>query len=151
MDTGRHRLLCGTKPIQLGPLTYRLLLALVEAAPDIATHDELINFVWGGRSVSPETINQRVKLLRDAIADDAQNPRYIELVRGHGYRLIPPVEAIPTGPAKRPWSKTFVRAGAGVFIMVAAAVIFWFVTEPPGSVQPEISVAVLPVVDMSAG
>ncbi len=45
LDTGRRLLLCGTEPIQLGPLTYRLLLALVEAAPNVASHDELTNSV----------------------------------------------------------------------------------------------------------
>ena len=82
LDTGRRQLLRGTESLQLGPLTYKLLLALIEAAPNVASHDELITAVWDGRLVSPETINQRVKMLRDALSDDAHNPRYIELIRG---------------------------------------------------------------------
>jgi DNA-binding winged helix-turn-helix (wHTH) protein len=33
----------------------------------VASHNELARTVWNGRPVSPETISQRVKLLRDAI------------------------------------------------------------------------------------
>src|SRR5215208_5614080 len=84
LDTGRCVLLCDSKPIALGPLTYRLLLALVDAAPNVVSHEELVRSIWDGRSVSPETISQRIKLLRDALADDPHNPRYLELVRGQG-------------------------------------------------------------------
>jgi DNA-binding winged helix-turn-helix (wHTH) protein/Tol biopolymer transport system component len=92
LDVGQARLERGGKPIQLGRLTYRLLLALVESAPNVLTHDDLVRRVWAGRATSPETVVQRVKLLRDALQDDAEQPRYIALVRGQGYRLIPPVE-----------------------------------------------------------
>jgi len=81
LDTGRRLLLCDSKPIALGPLTYRLLLTLVEAAPDVVTHDQLVAAIWDGRPVSPETISQRIKLLRDALGDDPHHPRYIEVVQ----------------------------------------------------------------------
>jgi TolB-like protein/DNA-binding winged helix-turn-helix (wHTH) protein/Tfp pilus assembly protein PilF len=149
LDTGRRLLLCGTEPIQLGPLTYRLLLALVEAAPNIATHEELIDSVWGGRDASPETISQRVKLLRDAISDDAANPRYIQLVRGQGYRLMPPVKVLPAGPAERHWNKTVVGTSIGLIVVVAVAAYFWFAAAPSGTPQAINSIAVLPFVDMS--
>lgn len=45
----------------------------------------------------PETLTQRVKLLRDALGDDPASPRYVAGVRGRGYRLIPPV--VPVEPA----------------------------------------------------
>jgi hypothetical protein len=32
------------------------------------------------------------QLLREALADDSRRPRYVETVRGRGYRLRPPVE-----------------------------------------------------------
>ena len=52
LDTGRCLLLRDAKPIPLGRLTYRLLLTLAEAAPNVVTHDELARAIWGGRSVS---------------------------------------------------------------------------------------------------
>lgn len=99
LDAGRQELRRGEEPIRLGPLSYRLLLALTEAAPNVVSHDALANAVWDGRPVSPETISQRAKLLREALGDSAQEPRYIELRRGRGYRLIPPVVPAPTEEA----------------------------------------------------
>ena len=97
LDTGRRLLLCDSKPIALGPLTYQLLLTLVEAAPNVVTHDELVRSIWGGRSVSPETISQRIKLLRDALSDDPHNPRYIEAGTRPGLQTA----AASRGPAER--------------------------------------------------
>ena len=77
--------------IPLPKLTYELLFALVDAAPGLLTHDELAERVWRGRLVTPETLNQRVLLLRRALGDDAGSPRYLRVVRGQGYQLVPPV------------------------------------------------------------
>ena len=44
--------------------------------------------VWPEVVVNPETVTQRVKLLRQALGDSADNPRYIVAVRGHGYRML---------------------------------------------------------------
>jgi TolB-like protein/Tfp pilus assembly protein PilF len=38
--------------------------------------------------VSPETVAKRVNLLREALGDDAQVPRYIAGVRSRGYQLV---------------------------------------------------------------
>ena len=100
LDAGRRELKRAGGPIELGRLTYALFLELVRRAPNVVSHDELVLSVWGGRATSPETVTQRVKMLRDALGDDAEQPRYIALVRGHGYRLIPEVEVFGTPEAK---------------------------------------------------
>ncbi|HEX5048111.1 MAG TPA: winged helix-turn-helix domain-containing protein [Gammaproteobacteria bacterium] len=99
---GQHRLERDGQPIELGRLSYALLVALVESAPNVLTHDDLVRAVWGGRATTPETVTQRVKLLRDALGDDAQRPHYVGLVRGGGYRLIPSVERLEEPSASVP-------------------------------------------------
>ena len=136
LDLGRRSLDRGDEPIELGKLTYELLVALVEAAPNVVTHDELVQRVWGGRLTSPETVQQRVKLLRDALHDDAGQPRYIGVVRGHGYRLIPPVERLIAvraneeiaGEATIPRTAFLTRRGvaiAATAILALAAVAYF--------------------------
>jgi len=96
LDRERRRVRSGNDTIHLGKLTFELLLLLVDAAPRVVTFDEIAQKLWRGRPVSAETVRQRVKLLRKALGEDPANPRYIRVVRGHGYRLIPdvvPVEA----------------------------------------------------------
>ena len=88
VDTVAHTVMRGDDLIELPPLSFRLLRVLAEAAPAVVSHDELVSRVWAGRVVGPETVRQRVKLLRQTLGDDAQHPRYIGLVRGVGYQLI---------------------------------------------------------------
>jgi TolB-like protein/DNA-binding winged helix-turn-helix (wHTH) protein len=149
LDTGRHLLLCDSKPIPLGRLTYRLLLTLVEAAPNMVSHDELMDSVWGGRSVSPETISQRVKLLRDALSDDPHNARYLELVRGQGYRLLPRVEVLPNESPARHRPGRIVQACAAISFAAAAGIVLWILTAQSDGVRESTSVAVLPFADLS--
>ena len=99
MDLGLCRTTRGGQTLPLGKLTFDLLVTLVEGAPSVITHDALATQVWKKRLVTPETIVQRVKLLRRALGDDASAPQYIEVVRGQGYRLIPTVERIAEAPA----------------------------------------------------
>ena len=95
LDTGRRAVFRGDEPIALRPLTYELLRVLAEHAPDVVSNDELASQIWGSkRIVTPENLAKRVMLLRQALGDSAEQPRYIERVRCHGYRLIPDVEAV---------------------------------------------------------
>jgi DNA-binding winged helix-turn-helix (wHTH) protein len=76
------------RDIELPNLSFRLLVALVQEAPNVLINELLMARVWPGLIVSPETVNKRVKLLRDALGDEAQEPRYIAGVRSRGYRLV---------------------------------------------------------------
>ena len=88
VDIGKAEVTRGDEKIALPKLSFDLLYALIKAAPAIVTNEELLQRVWPGLLVSPESVSQRVKLLRSAIGDDSQQPRYILGVRGRGYRLI---------------------------------------------------------------
>jgi TolB-like protein/DNA-binding winged helix-turn-helix (wHTH) protein/Flp pilus assembly protein TadD len=94
VDLGKAEVTRGGEQIALPKLSFDLLLALINAAPSIVTNEELLQQVWPGLLVSPESVAQRVKLLRAAIGDDSQQPRYILGVRGRGYRLIPVPERL---------------------------------------------------------
>ncbi len=92
IDAGSGRVLRDGCEVPLSRLSYDLLLALARAAPATLSVDRLMDCVWPGLVVGPETISQRVKLLRDALGDDARHPRYIAGVRGRGYRLADVVQ-----------------------------------------------------------
>ena len=93
LDIGRQRVTRGAAVIPLPRLSFNLLVALARAAPDLLSCGELLEQVWPKAVVNPETVNQRVRLVRAALGDDAYSPRYIEGLRGRGYRLIPPVHS----------------------------------------------------------
>jgi adenylate cyclase len=82
------------REIPLGKLSFDLLFALVRGAPGFVSVDCLMEQVWSGTVVGPETLSQRVKLLRSALDDDAKEPRFIAGVRGRGYRLVAAVTPV---------------------------------------------------------
>ncbi|HEV2700763.1 MAG TPA: winged helix-turn-helix domain-containing protein [Steroidobacteraceae bacterium] len=83
--------------LAIAGLSFDLLLALVRAAPDLVSFDALLDQVWPGVVVGPDVVTQRVKLLRQALSDSAEDPRYILVVRGHGYRM--PIGVVPLASA----------------------------------------------------
>jgi TolB-like protein/DNA-binding winged helix-turn-helix (wHTH) protein len=103
VDVGRQCVSRASVDLPLPNLSFRLLLALIHAAPNVLSNETLMARVWPGQVVSPETVNKRAKLLRDALGDDAREPRYIAGVRSRGYRLIAPVFAgVPDMPVSEP-------------------------------------------------
>lgn len=84
--------------LRIGGRSFDLLVVLVRAAPRLLSTEELMECVWPGIVVNPETITQRIKLLRQELGDSAESPVYIAAVRGHGYRLLPAVAALAALP-----------------------------------------------------
>jgi TolB-like protein/DNA-binding winged helix-turn-helix (wHTH) protein/Flp pilus assembly protein TadD len=141
---------CG-QIIELGTLNFDLLRVLAESAPNVVTQDELAERVWGRHFVSPENIAQRVMLLRQSLADDAGRPRYIEAVRGKGYRLIPKVETLPAVRAHHRWRLRFAAVAVLILaVSIAAAVSLWWPLgpQPPRDTVPN-AIAVLPLENLS--
>ena len=98
VDVARQRVTRAAAEIALPKLSFDLLLVLIRAAPAVVSNDDLMAQVWPGLVVSPETVSQRVKLLRDALGDDPRAPRYIAGLRGRGYRLIPEATLVEETP-----------------------------------------------------
>jgi len=88
IDVGQQSLSRAGEAIALPNLSFKLLLALVRAAPNFLDNEELMRRVWPGLVVSPETVSKRVALLREALGDDPKQPRYIAGLRSRGYRMI---------------------------------------------------------------
>ena len=100
IDVGRRIVSRGKTEIPLPKLSFDLLLTLLQHAPNVVSIDDFMQQVWPGLVVSPETVSQRVKLLRDALGDDPHNAKYVAGVRGLGYRVVPSVSRTARGGAE---------------------------------------------------
>lgn len=125
VDAGAMRVTRGGQSLRLQGLSFDLLLTLVRAAPDVVSVDQLMDRTWPGLVVSPETVSQRVKLLREALGDESRDPRYVAVVRGRGYRFVasvaPLAAAAPgSSPVARPW-RTWAALGALALVLAPAA------------------------------
>ena len=110
VDVGQQRVTRAGIKITLPDLSFQLLLALIRVAPNVLSNDLLMARVWPGLIVSPETVAKRVNLLREALGDDAKDPRYIAGVRNRGYRLVAAVSPAvrPAPPVEGPLSAPMV-------------------------------------------
>ncbi len=135
----------GNKPLDISGLTFDLLVALVRAAPSLVCHDDLAITVWQGRIVTPETVAQRVKLLRKALGDDAANPRYIGLVKRRGYKLLPTVKRVDAAVKSFNNSRLFAWYNWAISGVLLAAVSLYFwrgkeASSPAVGAPPRIAV-----------
>ena len=65
-----------------------LLRCLAERAGEVVSIDELLNRVWPGVIVSPDSVYQAVASLRRQLGDDPKQPNYIATVPRLGYRMM---------------------------------------------------------------
>lgn len=75
--------------VSLTATEWRLLQLLVANAGWIVPYDRLAGRVWGRDEYAHlDALRVFIRRLRSKLDDDAANPRYIETVRGVGYRLL---------------------------------------------------------------
>ena len=68
--------------------TLRLLLYLAQRAGEVVSLDELLDQVWSGVVVTPDSVYQGVASLRRILGDDPKQPTYIATVPRLGYRMV---------------------------------------------------------------
>ncbi|MBC7898612.1 MAG: PD40 domain-containing protein [Saprospiraceae bacterium] len=104
LDLKENVLLLDKRPVQITPKALLLLRSLVENHGHIVEKEQLIRAVWPDSFVEEGNLSFTVNLLRKALGDDSQNPRFIETVPRRGYRFIAPVSEASNGNASE---KTF--------------------------------------------
>jgi len=73
---------------------FRLLVLLVERAGQIVSRDEIRTRLWPQNTFVEfdKSLGVAVLKVREALGDDASNPRFIETIPRRGYRFIAPVK-----------------------------------------------------------
>ena len=70
-----------------------VLLLLVASAPRLVTKKEIFDVVWPQTTVTPETLNYYIHLIREALQPGLDREA-IETVRGRGFRFVLPVTTL---------------------------------------------------------
>jgi len=80
--------------IKLQEQPFQVLLILLERPGETVTRDELQRRLWPADTFVDfdHSLNSAIKKLREALGDQAENPRFIETLHRRGYRFIVPVE-----------------------------------------------------------
>jgi len=77
--------------LPLQPRVLRLLEHLLERPGEVVSKQELLDAVWADTVVAETSLIEAIKILRQALGDDPQQPTYIQTVHRRGYRFIAPV------------------------------------------------------------
>ena len=78
------------------------MLYLATHPGEPASRTALLEALWPGVVVSDEVLTNAVNKLRRAFGDDRANPKVIKTIPKAGYRLLVPVQAVPTTPLAAP-------------------------------------------------
>jgi len=92
LDVNEHRLLGDSGEIYLQPKTFETLVYLIEHHGHLATKKELLDALWAETFVTENALSRCIKEVREALGDDAYQPRYIKTVPRLGYKFIADVE-----------------------------------------------------------
>jgi phosphate regulon transcriptional regulator PhoB len=87
LDTSRHLVTVGGRPVELTPKEFDLLHALLEAGGRVLSREHLLNRVWGyarADEIESRTVDVHIRRLRSKLGPEE---RRIATIKGVGYRL----------------------------------------------------------------
>jgi len=88
LDRAARRVWRGEEPVELTAREFGLLKVLMEHHDQALARQDLIDRVWGEEWVGDtRTLDVHIRWLREKIENDPSAPRYIQTVRGYGYRF----------------------------------------------------------------
>jgi DNA-binding response OmpR family regulator len=89
VDPGRREVRLRGEEVGLTALEFDLLCALASRPGLVFTRGQLLERVWGESYFGGDhVVDVHVANLRKKIEDDPSNPRYVQTVRGVGYRFV---------------------------------------------------------------
>ena len=89
IDPGARAVRVAGEPVALARKEFDLLAELARHPGQVVTREDLMTRVWDVNWFgSTKTLDVHIKTLRRKLGDDSANPRFIETVRGVGFRLI---------------------------------------------------------------
>ena len=93
LDFARFQLLRHGKAVRLEGLPLQLLMFLVENKGELVTRDQISSALWSKDVFVDvdQSINTAIRKIRQALADDADAPHYLQTVVGRGYRFVAPI------------------------------------------------------------
>lgn len=96
LDSESRQVLANGEAVHMGPTEYRLLAFFMEHIGKAYNRTQLLDNVWGANVyVEERTVDVHIRRLRKALQPFGLD-HYIQTIRGHGYRFMPPREKSKT-------------------------------------------------------
>ena len=88
LDVARRRVAVDGNAVELTPIEFALLAELARRPGIVVTRTEMLTAVWGSGYDDGHVMDVHIGKLRRKLGDDAARPRFVETVRGVGFRLV---------------------------------------------------------------
>lgn len=141
--------------VRLQAQPFQLLAMLIENAGEVVTRDEVCRALWQTDTFVDfdHSVAAAVSKIREALGDSVENPRFVETLPKRGYRFIgkikpeaplvmsvakpqQSVELVPVRSARAWTSQKWTLGLVSAAVLVAAAVLFGWLSRKPGNSQP---------------
>ncbi len=97
LDSGTREVFRGETLVRLSPKAFQLLELLATNRPNAISKDKIHETLWPGSFVVDGNLANLISEVREAVGDDARQPRVIRTVQRYGYAFQAEAEADP-GP-----------------------------------------------------
>lgn len=88
IDFQKHEVIKANKKVELTLKEFELLEVLIKNKGRVMTRDFLLDKIWGYEYIGEtRTVDVHIRHLRQKIEEDDKNPKFIETIRGIGYRF----------------------------------------------------------------
>lgn len=91
LDTVNFSLKANNQSIHTEPLTFNLILYLLEHRDRPVSRGELFESLWPGRFVTEGSLTNEIKEARKLVGDDAHSQKIIKTLHGRGYQFVAPI------------------------------------------------------------
>src|SRR5215472_9317816 len=128
VEAGEAQAFRDGRRLAIEPKAFRVLVYLLERRGQLVRKEELRVAVWGETHVTENAVARAVAVLRRALGDNKEGPKYIQTVPTLGYRFVAGVEE-REAPAPKPAiparNSGGLRAAIACAILMAMGVIWW--------------------------
>jgi DNA-binding winged helix-turn-helix (wHTH) protein/TolB-like protein len=149
VDPAAGRMTRGSEVMRVEARTMRLLLDLAQHAGQVVSIDDLLERVWSGVTVTPDSVYQAVAALRRLLEDDPKQPTYIATVPRLGYRMIASVAPWEDALPHRSMRKVSVAVFGAVSLVCVFAVINQVSRAHGTPASVPVTVGVMPFLDFT--
>lgn len=141
-------------PVKITPLSMSVLEYLCERPGVVVSCAEFRTNIWRSPVGSDHAVHKAIAELRNALGDQASEPRFIKTIPRRGYCLISQVEAIldetpDVEPGAVPWrrsshAKRWIAAAACLVVVMLISSAWLYQTRGPATAEGTPTLAVLP-------
>ncbi|MBQ4879124.1 PD40 domain-containing protein [Pseudoalteromonas luteoviolacea] len=136
IDLSRSEISYAEQSTKVEPKILQVLLLLAQNAPEVVSHQQIMDEVWKGSEVVPNALQRCIARLRKVLGDDAKSPHIIATHPKIGYRLMVDVQWLPENKTKFAAMQSSLSLKQALYfglpcvLIIMLGLVTWWHTQP---------------------